>query len=105
MVAAVYIARYPRYRSAVDAVSKIDDPLLDMGRMMKESRVKDVETKEKDFSAEQLSPGQFQGKSGYAYLNAIFFSRHKRFLIQPIQRRMLIIGVLFAAGLLSMMVS
>ncbi|AIQ16894.1 hypothetical protein H70357_09630 [Paenibacillus sp. FSL H7-0357] len=105
VVAAVYIARYPRYRSAVDAVTKIDDPLLDMGRMMKESRVKDVETKEKDFSAEQLSPGQFQEKSGYAYLNAIFFSRHKRFLIQPIQRRLLIIGVLFAAGLLSMMVS
>lgn len=69
---AVYIARYPDYRNAVDAVTKIDDPLLDMGRMMKEARVKDVATREQQYTAEQLNPGQFAGKSGYAYLNAIF---------------------------------
>lgn len=100
IIGAVYIARYPRYRDAVDAVTKIDDPLLDMGRMMKEANLKQVETKEQDFSAEQLRPGQFAGKSGYAYLNAIFFSRHRRFLVQPIQRRMVIIGALFAVGVL-----
>ncbi|MHA6531460.1 hypothetical protein [Paenibacillus sp. BAC0078] len=103
VIAAVYIARYPGYRNAVDAVTKIDDPLLDMGRMMKEARVKEVQTKEEDFSAEQLRADQFSGKSGYAYLNAIFFSRHKRFLIQPIERRLVIIGVLFAAGLLMLL--
>ncbi|KWX80666.1 hypothetical protein AMQ84_02940 [Paenibacillus riograndensis] len=101
-VSALYIARYAGYRNAVDAVTKIDDPLLDMGRMMKEANMKQVETKEKDFSAEKLRPGQFAGKSGFAYLNAIFFSRHKRFLIQPIQRRLVIIGALSAAGLLAM---
>lgn len=105
LTGALYIARYPGYRKAVDAVTKIDDPLLDMGRMMKEARVKDVETKEQDFSKAQLSPDLFQGKSGYAYLNAIFFSRHRRFLIQPIQRRLIIIGALFAAGLAVMIIS
>ncbi|MBW4085515.1 hypothetical protein [Paenibacillus sp. S150] len=102
-LSAWYIARYPRYRNAVDAVTKIDDPLLDMGRMMKEANMKQVETKEKDYSAEQLRPDQFTGKSGYAYLNAIFFSRHRRFLAQPIQRRLVIIGALFAAGLLTLL--
>ncbi|UQZ35721.1 hypothetical protein C2I18_20645 [Paenibacillus sp. PK3_47] len=101
----LYIARYPGYRRAVDAVTKMDDPLLDLGRMMQEARVKEVETKEQDFSKAQLSPGNFQDKSGYAYLNAIFFSRHRRFLIQPIQRRLFIIGGLFAAGLAVMMIS
>ncbi|KUP20999.1 hypothetical protein [Paenibacillus sp. DMB5] len=105
IIAAVYIARYPRYRSAVDAVTEIDDPLLDMGRMMKEANLKQVETKEQDFSADQLRPEQFAGKSGYAYLNAIFFSRHRRFLVQPIQRRLMIIGVLFAIGLLLQLVA
>lgn len=105
LAGALYIARYPDYRRAVDAVTKIDDPLLDMGRMMKEARVKEVETKEQDFSKEQLSPGRFQDKSGYAYLNAIFFSRHRRFLVQPIQRRLIIIGALFAAGLAVMLIS
>ncbi|OKP88893.1 hypothetical protein A3844_07150 [Paenibacillus helianthi] len=99
-LSALYIARYPGYRNAVDAVTKIDDPLLDMGRMMKEANRKQVETQEKDFTSNQLRPGQFADKTGYAYLNAIFFSRHRRFLIQPIQRRLLIIGALFAAGLL-----
>jgi hypothetical protein len=104
-IAAVYIGKYPNYRSAVDVVTKIDDPLLDMNRMMKEARVADVQTKEKDFSSEELKGQAFQGKTGYAYLNAIFFSRHKRFLIQPIQRRLIIIGVLFFVGLLIMLIS
>ncbi|WP_379160353.1 hypothetical protein [Paenibacillus sp. sgz5001063] len=99
-LSALYIARYPGYRNAVDAVTKIDDPLLDMGRMMKEANRKQVETHEKDFTPVQLRSGQFEEKTGYAYLNAIFFSRHKRFLVQPIQRRLLIIGALFAAGLM-----
>ncbi|AIQ28452.1 hypothetical protein P40081_09875 [Paenibacillus sp. FSL P4-0081] len=102
---AVYIARYPDYRNAVDAVTKIDDPLLDMGRMMKEARVKDVATREQQYTAEQLNPGQFAGKSGYAYLNAIFFSRHRRLLIHPVQRRLVIIGALFAAALLTLLFS
>ncbi|WP_054939640.1 hypothetical protein [Paenibacillus ihuae] len=100
MISAVYIARYRGYRNAVDAVTKIDDPLLDMGRMMREANQKQVETKEQDFQEEQLRRDQFAGKNGYAYLNAIFFSRHRRFLVQPVQRRLVIIGALFAAGLL-----
>lgn len=101
----IYIARYGDYRKAVDAVTKIDDPLLDFGRMMKEARVKEVATQEQKHTAEQLRPGRFSGKSGYAYLNAIFFSRHRRLLIQPVQRRLAIIGGLFAAGVLTMLLS
>jgi hypothetical protein len=104
-IAVVYIGKYPNYRSAVDVVTKIDDPLLDMNRMMKEARVADVQTKEKDFSSEELKDQAFQGKTGYAYLNAIFFSRHKRLLIQPIQRRLIIIGVLFIVAVLIMLIS
>lgn len=101
----IYIARYGEYRKAVDAVTKIDDPLLDLGRMMKEARVNEVSTREQKYTVEQLRPGQFSGKSGYAYLNAIFFARHRRFLIQPVQRRLAIIGGLFAAGVLTMVLS
>lgn len=71
-LSAVYIARYKDYTNAVDAVTKIDDPLLDMGRMMKEARVKDVATQDQHYSAEQQNQEKFEGKSGYAYLNAIF---------------------------------
>lgn len=103
-LSAVYIARYKGYKNAVDAVTKIDDPLLDMGRMMKEARVKDVATQDQHYSAEQ-NQGKFEGKSGYAYLNAIFFSRHRRLITSPIERRLVIIGSLFAAALLTMLLS
>lgn len=102
-LAAIYIGRYPDYRSVVDVVSKIDDPLLDMNRMMKDARVAEVQTKEKDFSPGQLRSQQFQEKTGYAYLNAIFFVRHKRLLIQPIQRRLTIIGTLFIVAVIIML--
>ncbi|ETT77589.1 hypothetical protein C173_03699 [Paenibacillus sp. FSL R7-277] len=104
-LSAVYIARYKDYTNAVDAVTKIDDPLLDMGRMMKEARVKDVATQDQHYSAEQQNQEKFEGKDGYAYLNAIFFSRHRRLITSPIQRRLVIIGSLFAAALLTMLLS
>lgn len=104
-IAGVYLGKYPNYRSAVNVVTKIDDPLLDMNRMMKEARVADVQTKEKDFTTDQLKGQQFQAKTGYAYLNAIFFSRHKRLLIQPIQRRLAIIGGLFILSVVIMFIS
>ncbi|WP_405109327.1 hypothetical protein MHH28_31120 [Paenibacillus sp. FSL K6-1217] len=104
-LSAVYIARYKDYKNAVDAVTKIDDPLLDMGRMMKEARVKDVATQDVPYTAERRNPNQFEGKSGYAYLNAIFFSRHRRLITSPIQRRLVIIGSLFAAAVLTMLLS
>lgn len=104
VIAGLYIRWYPDYRTAVDVVSKIDDPLLDMSRMMKDARVAEVQTKEKDFSQEQLKHQRFQGKTGYDYLNAIFFSRHKRFLIQPIIRRLIIIASIFTLAALIMLI-
>lgn len=101
---ALYLARYQGYRNAVDAVTKIDDPLLDMGRLMKEAREKDVAIRE-DAASEPGNHGQFAAKSGYAYLNAIFFSRHRRFLTKPVRLRLGVIGVLFAAGLLTLLLS
>ncbi|ASA19982.1 hypothetical protein [Paenibacillus donghaensis] len=105
LVAGIYIARYPDYRSAVNAVTKIDDPLLDMGRMMREARVAEVSTKETDYSGESPGVDRYKGKQGYAYLNAIFFSRHKRLLVAPIQRRLTLIGALLAAGLVTRWIS
>ncbi|MRN55935.1 hypothetical protein [Paenibacillus monticola] len=105
IAAGIYIARYPDYREAVDAVTKRDEPLLDVGRMMKESRVKNVQTIEQDYTAEHLRSSQWEGKKGYAYLNAIFFSRHKRLIIQPMQRRLVIVLVFFLIGIITILVS
>lgn len=103
-VAVIYIARYPNYRSAVDAVTKIDEPLLDMGKMIATAKQAEVSIKESDSSFTYSAIDQYQDKTGYAYLNAIFFARHRRFLIQPILRRLYIIGAVTAAGFASMLI-
>jgi len=102
--AVYYMARYPDYRKAVDAVTKIDEPLLDMGRMMSKAREAEVNIKEADSGFEYSAIDKYQDKTGYAYLNAIFFARHRRFLIQPILRRLYIIAALCTAGFASMLI-
>lgn len=96
---ALYLARYPHYRAAVMAVTKIDEPLLNVRKMMVDSQVADVKKFSKDFSSAELMPGKHDHKTGFHYLNAIFFERHRRLLSQPVKIRLLIIAGVFAAGL------
>ncbi|AWB45596.1 hypothetical protein DCC85_16280 [Paenibacillus sp. CAA11] len=95
-----YLARYPRYRAAVYAITQKDEPLLNLGQMMKDAQKADVETKEEDFSASKRAHGSLRNKSGYHLLNAAFFQRHSRTIIRPLYARLRIIGALFAAGLI-----
>lgn len=97
--AALYLAYYPRYRDAVAAVNKSDEPLLNLGKMMADSKSADVKTREQDFTEAELTSGKFESKTGYDYLNALFFERHRRLMVQPVKLRLAIVGVCFAAGL------
>ncbi|QWU16539.1 hypothetical protein SAMN04487895_107161 [Paenibacillus sophorae] len=94
---ALYLKRYPRYRAAVDAATHRDDPLLDYGRMMSEAQKADMNMPGSEAPA-AVSSGKHAKKKGYAYLNAIFFERHKRFITEPVIKRLWIIGLLTAAG-------
>lgn len=102
--AAYYIAKYPHYRHAVDIVTKIDEPLLDMGRMITAAREAEVNIKETNHTFDDSTSGKFQGKTGYSYLNTIFFVRHRRFLVLPVIRRLYIIAVACAAGFAGMLI-
>lgn len=98
LLAAVRLARYSGYREIVDAATKRDDPLLDIGRMVAEAQVADVRTREDDYISPAADGGKLHRNEGYAYLNALFFSRHRRLIYQPIYKRMALIGGLTAAG-------
>ncbi|WP_435924055.1 hypothetical protein [Paenibacillus sp. DYY-L-2] len=91
------------YTDAVDAATRRDDPLLDLGRMMAEAQKTSVQAKDSDYSAEALSVGgkSFEDKEGYDYINAIFFARHKSLIRQPLYRRLAILGAAGAAMLLT----
>lgn len=91
------------YTDAVDAATRRDDPLLDLGRMMAEAQKTSVQAKDSDYSAEALSVGgkSFEDKEGYDYINAIFFARHKSLIRQPLYRRLAILGAAGAVMLLT----
>ncbi|MCM3130071.1 hypothetical protein ACFQ3J_23670 [Paenibacillus provencensis] len=91
------------YTDAVDAATKRDDPLLDLGRMMADAQQTAVKAKDSDYSQEVLNDSRksFEKKEGYDYINAIFFSRHKSLIRQPLYKRLVILAALGAALILA----
>lgn len=98
LFAAVRLARYPDYRSVVDAATQRDDPYLDFGRMMKEANQSTVKSKESDYSLE-MNQDKLNAKEGYSYLNALFFARHRSLVRRPVHMRLSVIGVLGMLGM------
>ena len=96
--AAVRLARYSNYSGAVDAATKRDDPLLDLGRMMSEAQKTSVKSKESDYALDEKHQKNIGTKEGYGYLNTLFFSRHRSLIYDPVYKRMAIIGAFGAVG-------
>ncbi|RED51159.1 hypothetical protein [Cohnella lupini] len=100
--AAVRLKRYSEYRTAVDAATKRDDPLLNIGQMFKEANKKQVKSKDIDLTLTVGQSEQYKNREGYAYLNSLFFARHRSLLLRPLWNRLAIIcaigvfGVTFA---------
>lgn len=99
VAAAVRLNRYPDYRTAVDAATKRDDPLLDLGRMMTEANKTQVKAKDIDYTSMAQQTDQFKSREGYAYLNALFFARHRSLIVKPMWKRMAIIGAVGVIGI------
>ncbi|MGF7047747.1 hypothetical protein J2T13_002253 [Paenibacillus sp. DS2015] len=96
--AAVRLSRYSNYRGAVDAATKRDDPLLDLGRMMSEAQKTSVKSKESDYALNEKHQENLGTKQGYSYLNILFFSRHRSLINNPVYKRMAITAALGAVG-------
>jgi hypothetical protein len=98
--AGVKLARYAGYREAVDAATHRDDPLLNLNKMIMDAEKQSVKGKDSDYDVEREQQGKPTAKEGYAYLNDIFFRRHRSLVRGPVNRRLAIIGGLGAAGVI-----
>ncbi len=101
--AAVRLARYSKYREAVDAATKRDDPLLNLGKMMSEAEKKSVRVKDSDYKVESGQQNKLESKKGYAYLNALFFVRHRSLIRGPVNKRLTLIGAAAVVGVILML--
>ncbi|NIK77723.1 hypothetical protein FHS15_002861 [Paenibacillus castaneae] len=102
LFAAIRLARYSDYRAVVDAATKRDDPLLDLGRMMTEAQKKSVKSKDSDYTVNLNEQDKLKTKEGYGYLNALFFLRHRSLISSPINKRLAIIGAFGVVGVILM---
>ncbi|MUT64719.1 hypothetical protein GOM71_02055 [Paenibacillus sp. NEAU-GSW1] len=90
-VSAVLLAQYKRYPEAVESATKRDDPLLNIGQFIADSKKAQVATKAEDYKEEELdSVGQATGSHGYGYLNRLFFRRHRRLVRKPLLNRLML---------------
>lgn len=61
---------------------------------------KEVEIKEKDTQLSENIKENFKDLTGYAYINALFFARHRRQLIRPVYFRLIATALIFAASVI-----
>lgn len=102
--AAVQLVRYRHYREAVDAATKRDDPYLNFGAMIADVNKTSVQVNESDYAEETLRREPAEGKEGYAYLNAIFFARHRSVVSRPARKRLAIVAGVGIIGSIVMVV-
>lgn len=60
---------------------------------------KEVEIKDRDLDLSRTGGRQFEHLHGYEYMNALFFARHRRQLLRPVYYRLLMVGLVFTAGI------
>lgn len=95
IAAALLLARYKRYPEAVESATKRDDPLLNLGQYMADSRKAEVAMKTDDLTEEESlrTDGAALPRAdsdGYDYLNRLFFRRHRRLVRKPLWNRLAI---------------
>lgn len=97
-VCVFFLVTYRRYHEIALATLKSSSFSEDPGKLMAEAKFADVQVREKDFRDAELKLHKFDDKEGFAYLNAIFFDRHRRLFVRPILIRLAIIAIVSAGA-------
>lgn len=93
------ILRYPSCRALVNDTCKADMVSVAAAKQKAaQAAFRDVELRDSDWTAGVGDP-RLERLHGYAYLNAIFFRRHRRLLVRPVKIELAIVAGALAAGL------
>lgn len=83
VVSIIFLHNYENYSGAMNRATNLTK-LSKLQTTMAEGKFADVKIKSKDFGVKELNINQHKEKEGYAYLNALFFDRHKRIIRKPV---------------------
>lgn len=93
-LAAGYILLHrTNYTDAVRAVTRLDDPLLNMERMLMDIQQKSAQV-QADHTSDRSGHFPVAGKRGYVYLHSVFVKRHRGLVTAPLYKRLVIICVI-----------
>ena len=97
--AGVWILRYPHYQALVWKTCRAENVSTAAARQnAAQAAFRDVQMKESDLAAEDAG-GRIQAMKGYAYLNGLFFLRHRRLLNKPVKYALGIVAAAVLTGL------
>ncbi|HSR04111.1 MAG TPA: hypothetical protein VLM88_05945 [Proteiniclasticum sp.] len=78
-----YIRKFHAYTEVVSRVTTLDK-IGTIQTAVSEARFADVKMNDKDFGDTYLDHSKYKEKEGYAFLNALFFDRHRKFFRKPV---------------------
>lgn len=89
LAAAIYLLRYRKYRSVLEASTRRDDPLLNWRQMVADEQIRVVEA-ESGLQHTQLNKGAAtEHLTGYAYLDKLFFTRYPNIIRKSLQKKLI----------------
>lgn len=97
----LFIVRYKRFSIVLNEANSYDKLNIDMQSIKQNAKFAQVKLKNKEFTQEELRYDRTNKKEGFNYINDIFFKRHRRILNGPIKIQVIIISLLFVAGLVA----
>jgi|GEM_PF-2495195 hypothetical protein len=95
-----FILNYSRFPIALGDANRLDKLSIDFQSAKKNAAFSRVKLKDKEFTVEELQYDKTNKKEGFAFLNEIFFKRHRRILNGPIIKQAVVITFLFLVGVI-----
>lgn len=100
-----YIMKHMDFSALMNEAIRRNHEVIDYKTVMRDSRFKDVQLNDKDYNTKELTLKRFEHLRGYAYLNALFFQRHKRLIYRPMRFRIIFITITTISLVLLMLIT
>ncbi|NLM35568.1 MAG: hypothetical protein GX206_09040 [Clostridiales bacterium] len=92
--ALVYVFSYKGYKRLAGTFMSRDN-IYKIEEIKKNIRFVDVQINDKNMDVKELKTNRFEKKTGYDYLNSLFFYRHKKIIEKPMKVLLAVIAVIF----------
>ena len=99
-----YLWRYPDYTLIAKRFCNLQK-LNAVQEAQKQTQKASYELQDKEVKEEELQEHLFENKTGYDYLNAIFFHRHKRLVRNIVRMKVILVGAVLGIAAIALIIA